>query len=644
MSSMKKTFKKIIKTMSITYWTILLGVAGIVFFLKGWSVFTGLALGLPGNRDLLDIFTMIAAGAYSVSFIVALYLLAPIAAIFLYVLGGEYRVASQYLFWNWAGTLLAASFALFCFEAWESINISLYPWNAIDLFYELQPPSNSYTHWVICFIGAELPVLAFNFIGKIGLNKKMRDALGNAHFASVIEIKKAKLFGDEGVVVGQAHGKILRVAGFESVLLTASTGSGKTASIAIPNLIEHEGSAIINDLKGELYHLTAKYREQHDQNKCYFFNPMDENTQDFYNPFFYVSNDPKKRVDDVMIIAEALIPETKLGEGFWYQSSRELFILLSLFLLETEGHATLADIHDLSKKENVDIFLSKSIIDFKKKYVAEKEHLNQKNGTNEKIDLTYSMKMMEQNAASFSGAHEETRKNVLMDFHSRMVALMSHSIRTATSKNTFDLRDLRRKKMSIYIHIPPSSKKLLSPILTVFWAQVTHLLTQKEPDLKKEPHAVLCLLDEFGMIEKIDRIRESLSFLRSYRLRFLIMVQYLNQIISTYGREDADSFLNNCKTKIYFTATDFEDAKRISQSLGHKTAKIEGQSINTGSFNSVGHVTTNHNYQSVPLMRPEELMKMSEKQAIVLVAGHAPVKAKKVYWFKQVNYKNKLGK
>lgn len=326
---------------------------------------------------------------------------------------------------------------------------------------------------------------------------------------------------------------------------------------------------------------------------------------------------------------------------FAYQTSRELFILLSLFLLETKGTATLAEIHDLSKKKDLDIYLVKNIEKEEFKYF---EEMQKRIKNIEEIELTYSKIMMAQNSSSFSGGHDKTRKNVLMDFHSRMVALMSHSLRNATSQNTFDLRDLRRKKMSIYIHIPPSSKKLLSPILTVFWAQVTHLLTHKEPNIKEEPYPVLCLLDEFGMIDKIDRIRESLSFLRSYRIRFLIMVQYLNQIISTYGREDADSFFNNTKTKIYFTATDFEDAKRISQSLGQKTVKIEGQSINSGSFNSVGHVTTNQSYQSVPLMRPEELMKMSEKQSIVVIAGHSPVKTKKVYWFKNDMYKNKLGK
>ena len=124
--------------------------------------------------------------------------------------------------------------------------------------------------------------------------------------------------------------------------------------------------------------------------------------------------------------------------------------------------------------------------------------------------LPFTTDMMMQSAGSFADTHDKTRLNILKDFHSRLNFLMSYSIRKATSKNTFDLRKLRKEKMSIYIHIPPSSKKILSPLLTVFWAQVTHLLTKNEPNLQVEPHSVLCLLDEFGMIDKIDRIKESL--------------------------------------------------------------------------------------------------------------------------------------
>ena len=71
-----KQIKKIINIILTTYWSLFLGLAVIVFFLKGWSVFTGLALGLQETRGLFDIFTMIAAGAYLASFIVAIYLIA----------------------------------------------------------------------------------------------------------------------------------------------------------------------------------------------------------------------------------------------------------------------------------------------------------------------------------------------------------------------------------------------------------------------------------------------------------------------------------------------------------------------------------------------------------------------------------------
>ncbi len=631
---------RLLRHLSKSYWAVFIVFAISFFFCDLWSTLTAHALGLGVNTTLLTIFTILQAGFIVPSIITAIYIIAPFLALVLFFHGREYRLASHYLFWNWAGSLVAASFALYCFSNWESIPVDVAPWNAITLFYELDHRSLLFNRWMICFIGSLIPVVAFNFLNRLYANKKTKEALGGAHFATAIEIGRAKLFEEEGVVIGQAHGKILRVPGFESVLLTASTGSGKTASIAIPNLIEHKGSAIINDLKGELYHLTTKYRTKYDQNQCYFFNPMDDEIQDFYNPFFYVRNDPEKRVDDLMIIAEALIQENQLGDGFWYQASRELFILLALYLLESKGDATLAQIHDLSKSPDLHTFL-----------LGELDEINHKCSGNlkERIvnfnvkALPFATQMLNQNTRSFAETPDETRLNVLKDFHSRMTSLMSYSIRQATSQNTFDLRKLRKEKMSIYIHIPPSSKQLLSPLLTVFWAQVTHLLTQKEPDIQNEPHAVLCLLDEFGMIAKIDRIRESLSFLRSYRIRFLIIVQYQNQIVAAYGKEDADSFFNNTKTKIYFTSTDYQDAHRVSQSLGVKAAKIENRSVNTGSFTSDGHVTLNQNHQSVPLMRPDELMQLDEKYSIILVAGHPPIQAKKVYWFKHSQYKNKLG-
>lgn len=591
-------------------------VAMTLLLIQLWGQLLLNALGIEASASLDTVMVIIGQGFYWPSLIIFIYLITPMAALVCFLLGREYQVVSRYLFMNWVATIIAASLAVKLFASWKGIAMSAAPWNAIGLFVELDHRTSLYHHWLAIFIATMLPALALNVVDKFGIGKKMKEALGDAHFATSAEISKAGGFGKKGIVVGKAYGRTIRLPGMESVLLAAATGSGKSSAIATPNLLEYDGSTIANDTKGELYELTAKFRAKHFHAKCYCFNPMDDAIKDFYNPFFYVSDSPERRIDDLFVIAQALIPETKLGEGFWYQSSRELFMLLSLFLLEVRGAATLADVYDLSKKAHLEKYLIQQI-DVSE--IAASHHLMQ-------------------NYHAYSGMHEETRQNVLKDFQSRLVMMMSPSIRKATSQNSFDLRNLRSEKLSVYLSIPTGFQELLSPLLTVFWTQVTQLMTKREPNLEQEPYSVLCLLDEFGMMERINRIKDGLSFLRSYRVQFVIIVQYLSQIISKYGRDDSKSFFN-AKNKIIFTPSDFEDAKLLSAALGTKAVKMQSKSVNSGSMQSSGHMTTNYQYQSKPLMRPDELMKMKLSKAIVMIEGQPPIKLKKIYWFKSAKYK-----
>ncbi|MGC1853951.1 MAG: type IV secretory system conjugative DNA transfer family protein [Candidatus Aquirickettsiella sp.] len=260
-----------------------------------------------------------------------------------------------------------------------------------------------------------------------------------------------------------------------------------------------------------------------------------------------MSDHPDLRIRDLQLIAETLIPATKLGDGFWYQSSREIFLTLSLYLFEIKGMASLSDIHDLSKQKGFFAWLANEIIDHEE-----------------------FSKSLKQNAFALLGADEKTQKNILKDFHSRMGLFNDPLVGYATSRNDFDFRELRKKKMSIYIQIPDGDKERLSPILTLFWAQLIHVISEREPQAD-EPYGVLALMDEFGNMAPINKLKDGLSFLRSYRMRCIIIVQYLAQIYSVYGRYDAKGFLNS-KVKVAFALNDREDAKFFSESLGSRTA------------------------------------------------------------------------
>lgn len=333
-----------------------------------------------------------------------------------------------------------------------------------------------------------------------------------------------------------------------------------------------------------------------------------------YNPFFYVSSDAELRIRDLQLIAQILIPETKVGDSFWAISSRELFLTLSLYLIETNRMPTLEKIHDLSKQSDFFIWLLTQV--------------------NENDQIYF--KHLKQNAYSLLQTDEKTQKNILKDFHSRLSLFNDPIVGYAASDNDFDFSEIRRKKMSIYIMIPDSDKERLSPLLTLFWVQLINAISAHEP-MADEPYSVLALMDEFGNMSRINKLKDGMSFLRSYHMRCIVMVQHLAQISSIYGRYDAKSFFNS-KVKIAFALNDIDDAQFISKSLGSKTVKVSSSTVNSGSGDNPGTRSDSTNFQSRPLLAPDEMMRLPSRQAIILMESKNPIKAYKYCWYEQAKY------
>ena len=628
------TLRRFLKHSSNTYWASLIALFSSVLFCDLWSMLTTRALGLGVDTTLLTIFTILHEGFVIPSIITAVYIVAPFVALVLFHTGREYRLVSQYLFWNWAGSLVAVSLALYCFSSWEAISVDVVPWNAISLFYELDHRSLLFHRWMICLIGCLVPVIIFNFMGQLTRMRKIENALGDAHFASLGEMRKAGLFGSEGLVLGVHRGYPIRKGGFESMIISAPSGSGKSAGVAIPNLIEFtEGSIVATDLKGELYRLTANYREKVLGNKVYqlkfMLNDLDKEKIEqqeghlaHYNPFYYVRKEEAYFNHDVLIIAKAWYPDPLTGEQFWAQTSRLLLLSVSRYLWEIEGEVTLARIYDMAHQNNF--------------FEAVLEKI--RNHPSDKTALTAELK---EAFSKFLSYEDKTRQNILTSFQSKMEFLMIPSVKERTSDNSFDLKMLRQQKMSIYLTMSESDLQLLGPLLAIFWAQLTHCMTQEEPSLTKEPYSVLCLLDEFGLQPRIDLIKRAISFFRSYRLRFIIVVQYHGQLVENYGHEGAKAF-DNIKTRLIFTPTSYEDAEKISRALGSRAVRVTSRSINNGSIQREGQITHSQNYQSKPLMRADELLRLHEDTMIILMQGQPPVKINKAYWFKHKKYKDLL--
>jgi type IV secretion system protein VirD4 len=555
-------------------------------------------------------------GPVLMAFIVTL---TPIVSFLLWLQGGVKRAIARSILVLWLAFIGLSALGVYVFSLWDGLNIAPTPWMVYTLLRHLPTGSEAYHHCLLSVLSA-YSLLFIALIPKVFSAKtKAEKIFGHAHLANAFEIQRAGLFSEAGIVLGKAHGKSLRLPGFEGVLVVAPTGAGKTTAIAVPNLLEWPGSGVFNDLKGELYRLSAQHRQTKLNNACFLWAPADTRKQSArYNPFFYVSHNPDLRIRDLQLIAETLIPASRLGDGFWYQSSREIFLMLSLYLFETQHMATLSEIHDLSKQNNFFVWLFGEI------------------RQNEAIFS----KHLKQNAYAILGTDEKTQKNILKDFHSRMGLFNDPLMSYATSGNDFDFRELRREKISIYVQIPDADKERLSPILTLFWAQMINTLSAHAP-AADEPYGVLALMDEFGNMARINKLKDGMSFLRSYHLRPIIIVQYLGQIIATYGRNDAKGFLNS-KVKIAFALNDMDDAQFFSKSLGTKTVRVSSSSVSTGHGDNLGSRSESFNFQSRALMHPDELMQLSSKKAIILIEAKNPIKAYKCYWFKEPKYQELL--
>ena len=168
------------------------------------------------------------------------------------------------------------------------------------------------------------------------------DTYGSARWATRAEVGGAGLLGADGVVLGRLDRDYLRHDGPEHVLCFAPTRSGKGVGLVVPTLLTWPGSAIVHDIKGENWDLTAGFRARH--GRVLRFDPTSM-TSAAYNPLLEVRRG-EWEVRDVQNVADVLVdPEGSLEKrNHWEKTSHSLLVGAILHVLYAEPDKTLAGV------------------------------------------------------------------------------------------------------------------------------------------------------------------------------------------------------------------------------------------------------------------------------------------------------------
>ena len=188
---------------------------------------------------------------------------------------------------------------------------------------------------VAAFGGIASGAVAIGGAARRASRKNQATTYGSARWADASDVRTAELLGDQGVVLGLYDGRYLRHDGPEHVLVVAPTRSGKGVGLVLPTLLTWTGSAVIHDIKGENWTLTAGWRSRFSH--CLLFDPTNPLSARF-NPLLEVRKGAHE-VRDVQNIADILVdPEgAKERRDHWEKTAHALLTGAILHVLYAEA-------------------------------------------------------------------------------------------------------------------------------------------------------------------------------------------------------------------------------------------------------------------------------------------------------------------
>jgi len=445
----------------------------------------------------------------------------------------------------------------------------------------------------------------------------------HAHFAASSEVRdmaapptkgRGGEEGSSGVLLARHQGGLIELRpGFDGrsemghFLVCGPSRSGKGLHLT-SNLLRWGGSAIVLDIKGELYRLTAEKRRALG-NEVLVLDPSGRG--DRYDPFGELSYSPEALRSAVNIVME---PEKGRESIFAERAADALYA--AVLAARKEGAPALAYVDELMAEgprafvERLDALGDVEIRRALVRFLG---------------DRPEDMEPRDYRTDRFLSSTWSTMTT-------RLGPLLSDGVLRTTGGSDFVAADLVERPTTLYLMFGEAELRYTSKLFQLITLSILTGLIRRG-DLEPEGGGVplLVCFDEAGRTP-IPRLDDLVSTIAGRGMGALVYVQDLGQLDGAYGRERAQTIRGNCHTQLYYRPTDQDTAAHVSRLSGLTSVEEVRMSRDWGGYDdrqSVG-------MRQRELITADEVRGMEHDEVIVFAGAKPPIRARRLEWFHDV--------
>lgn len=438
--------------------------------------------------------------------------------------------------------------------------------------------------------------------------------------------------GQARVMLGRLQGAVVALVGelmYLNVLVVAPPGMGKTSGLIIPNLFGEAGdrarslwrrarrgrSLIITDLKGELAQKTlAALSRTH---RCLVLNIYAPVTSVAWNPLAHLTT----------------AAEVREFVECWFQntggmSTTDKYFDHSAMLVMQAGILHLKEIHHRAG-------LAEPTLAHLKAFLLQ--------GVDGPARVTDALLTSPSAAAyevgsnflAIAAVNDKIISGVFTDLPNRLSVLQDEEVCAVTGANEIDYKalcDPQQRPTALYIALDPDRGQVLT---AVFFQQFFKAMAAEAKRYGGTlPRSVYCYLDEFGNCGTITNLTSAITTLRAAGVGFMLIIQTLAQLVTTYGEKGKTTILAGCATKLCLAGTADEDAEWFSKQADKQTAIT----ANAGESKKLGALRPQHDNlgyteMATELIKPGEIRTLPRDRMLVLSGNVPPMKLRQRAWY-----------